>query len=218
MPLHRQSVKVLRFWYRISLMSEVQALSHPAFRWFYGLTMQWNGHNNGVLEFTRRRHAAQYGLTHPEVFEKARRDVLGTGLVMVTYAGGHSVSAQYALVTLPIQAPARTAQVGTGDVPSQPQKDGTGDVPSDAKTGTGDVPTRYGRRTNKTAPYRRSRARLNRNIETQTVTLVSTDPQCPVAANVDWPGEAKSAEGAGTPEPASLNGAADLPRTGSLER
>jgi len=111
MPLHRQSVKVLRFWYRISLMSEVQALSHPAFRWFYGLTMQWNGHNNGVLEFTRRRHAAQYGLTHPEVFEKARRDVLGTGLVMVTYAGGHSVSAQYALVTLPIQAPARTAQV-----------------------------------------------------------------------------------------------------------
>ena len=52
---------MLRFWHRLALTDEVRALAHPAFRWLYGLTMHWTGHNNGVIEFTRRRHAVLYG-------------------------------------------------------------------------------------------------------------------------------------------------------------
>ena len=97
MAIKRQAVKVLRLWYRLSLTPEVQALSHPAFRWLYGVTMAWTGHNNAAIEFTRRRHAAQYGLDHREVFERARRDVLATGLVMRTRIGGRNLPDLYAL-------------------------------------------------------------------------------------------------------------------------
>jgi hypothetical protein len=180
MPLRRQSVKVLRNWYRISLMPEIKSLSAQARWWLYGVAMAWTGYNNGVIEFTRRRHGAQYGLSHPEVFERARRDVLDTGLVLVTSAGGSGVPATYALANMPIQA---TANVGTSGVPSMREKDGTSHVPSEAKSGTSGVPSRYVSRTIKNGRYKESRARLNTNSFSKTKRVRATTAQCSTEAN-----------------------------------
>jgi hypothetical protein len=179
MPIRRQSVKVLRNWYRLSLMPELQPLSAHARWWLYGVAMAWSGYNNGVIEFTRRRHAAQYGLSHPEVFERARRDVLDAGLVLMTSNGGSGVPATYALANMPIQATAN----GTADVPSNPQKDGTADVPSEPKSGTSDVPSRYVSRTIKNGPYKEPRARLNRKAVSKPPRAVSVDTHGATAAN-----------------------------------
>ena len=92
MPIVRQPVAVLRFMRRLSGLPRVKALPHPAFRWLYGLVMEWTGYNNGVIEFTRRRHGSQHGLGHREVFERARREVLATGLVMRTRVGGRNLA------------------------------------------------------------------------------------------------------------------------------
>lgn len=185
MPLTRQSVKVLRFWYRLSGSAEVQQLSHPAFRWLFAVVMQWTGHNNGAIEFTRRRHAAQYALHHPNVFEKARRDVLASGLVMMTHRGGHSMPAQYALTTQPLQVAPRGGQVGTSPIPTITKIVGTSPIPSDAKTGLSPIPTRYVSDTNKTASHRRSSARLNRKAFSQPQQATVTASQVATEANPD---------------------------------
>jgi hypothetical protein len=179
---------VLRNCYRLMMMPEVQKLSHPARWWLYGLAMAWTGHNNGVIEFTRRRHAAQYGLSHPEVFEKARRDVLASGLVTMTYQGGHSVPAQYALASLPLQAPPRTSQVGTPPVPSNAEIVGTSPVPSDAKTGTSPVPTRYVSRTNKSASHIKiARASEYRKLISNPTAVSLTEHSAHSPANEEGP-------------------------------
>jgi hypothetical protein len=141
MPIRRIPIVVLRFWHRLATCDEVRALAHPAFRWLYGLTMQWTGHNNGVIEFTRRRHAALYGLDHREVFERARRDVIGTGLVMLTRSGGPHLPAQYALATLPIQATDKPPTIGAPHVPMSAENDGAPYVPYDANLGASHAPT-----------------------------------------------------------------------------
>jgi hypothetical protein len=97
-------MKVLRFWDRISGLQEVMALAPTARWWLYGVTMSWTGHNNGVIEFTRRKHAAPYGLTDRKVFERARRDVLATGLVQMTRQGGRNLPALYFLTRIVVQA------------------------------------------------------------------------------------------------------------------
>ena len=72
MAIKRQPVKVLRFWYRISLMPEVQALSHPAFRWLYGVVMAWTGHNNGVIVRGLEYHQYRcHGRAHDSREERA---------------------------------------------------------------------------------------------------------------------------------------------------
>jgi len=182
MPITRPSVKVLRFWYRISTFSEVRALPHPAFRWLYGIVMAWTGYNNGAIEFTRRRHGSLYGLDNPGVFERARKDVLDTGLVMMTQAGGNSVPAKYALVNQPMQVNIR---VGISKVPSKQKKDGIAEIPSDAKSGTSQIPSRYLSDTVKTAPYRRSRSRLNKKLICKPHADVLTEPQVAIAPNPD---------------------------------
>ena len=149
MSVRRQPVKVLRFWYRLSVRPEVQALSHPAFRWLFALVMQWTGHNNGAIEFTRNRHAAPYRLNFPEVFIKARADVLATGLVMVTRAGGRNLPAQYALVNQPLQVAVTAPIFGTPPVPTPSKILGTAPVSMASNPGTAPVPNRYCSSTNK---------------------------------------------------------------------
>jgi hypothetical protein len=113
MPVKRQSVKVLRFWYRMSLLPEVRALSHAARWWLYGVILEWTGFNNGVIEFTRQRHGAMYGLGDSRVFARARRDVLKTGLVEITRDGGSNLPALYFLTRTIRQASPPGAWVTT---------------------------------------------------------------------------------------------------------
>jgi hypothetical protein len=163
MPIKRQSVKVLRLWYRMSLMPEVQALSHPARWWLYGVVMAWTGFNNAAIEFTRRRHAAHYGLAHPAVFMRSRRDVLATGLVMRTRIGGRNLPDQYAISIVPLQVAVGGQNLGTPRVPTAQEIVGTPDVPMDAKTGTRRVPNRYTSRTKENANFpRNTLSSLNR--------------------------------------------------------
>jgi hypothetical protein len=66
--------------------------------------MAWTGFNNGVIEFTRSGHGMRYGLTDRKVFERARRDVLATGLVSMTRKGGRNLAATYMLTNVELQA------------------------------------------------------------------------------------------------------------------
>jgi hypothetical protein len=158
MAVRSTPIKALRLFNRLARMPEVQKLSHPAFRWLYGVVTAWTGHNNGSIEFTRRRHAALLALDHPAVFDKARADVLASGLVMRTRIGGRNLADHYAIVLEPMQVNI----LGTCRVPTTQKNLGTPDVPTASKTGTSRVPNRYAPRTKENDPYRRSRARLNR--------------------------------------------------------
>jgi hypothetical protein len=155
MPITRKPVKVLRFWHRISLMPSVQALKHPARWWLYGVVMEWSGHNNGAIEFTRAVHASQFGLSHPAVFARARRAVLATGLVMRSRIGGRNLRDQYFIVILPIQVPI-APRLGTRGVPTDSEIVGTPRVPTEMKTGTPRVPSWYTSRTTEADLHRRN--------------------------------------------------------------
>jgi hypothetical protein len=185
MPIRRQAVKVLRFWYRISTSAEARALSHPAFRWLYGITMAWTGYNNGAIEFTRRRHGPLYGLRNPGVFDRASKEVIGSGLVMVAAVGGNSVPAKYTIVNAPVQVSSHALDNGTSEIPSRVQINGTSKVPSRAKSGTSEIPSRYLRGTVKTTNIRRSRARLNRKRLSQPQRAPLTAQQSVTATNSD---------------------------------
>jgi len=163
-PIKRQSVKVLRFWYRLSMETKVQELSHSAFRWLFGLTMQWTGHNNGAIEFTRRRHGPQYGLDAGGVFEHARDEVLQTGLVLRTPRANRNQPDTYALVTVPLDVRLDRSNIGTPEAahsnflgtPTVPPKEeilGTPAVPPKPKSGTPTVPSWYASRTKKTGVH-----------------------------------------------------------------
>jgi hypothetical protein len=180
MPIRRQSVKVLRFWYRLSGLPEVQKLSHPAFRWLFGVVMQWTGYNNGVIEFTQRRHAAQYRLEHPAVFEKASREVLATGLVEIIRAGGRNLPALYALTNVP-----RQASVATSHVVTSSKILATSPVAMDEKIATSRVANCYVSRSKENGPYKESRARLNRKVISKPQRAVSVESQSVTAANSD---------------------------------
>lgn len=168
MPITRKPVKVLRFWDRISLMPSVQALKHPARWWLYGVVMQWSGHNNGAIEFTRGVHAKQFGLGHPAVFARARRDVLATSLVQRTRIGGRNLRDQYAIVILPFQVPVGL-RLGTRSVPTRPEIPGTPRVPMSLKTSTPRVPSRYTSRTNETDLHKKN-ARASDLAKSKTLT------------------------------------------------
>jgi hypothetical protein len=103
MASDRKAVKVLRLWYRMSKMSEVQSLSAVSRWWLYGVTMEWTGFNNGVIEFCRIRHGTAWGLDDRKVFARARRDVLATGLVEMVREGGRNLPARYLLTLVEIQ-------------------------------------------------------------------------------------------------------------------
>jgi len=105
MGIHSKSVKVLRLAYRMTLMPTVRELSPPARLWLEGVTLQWTGYNNGVLEFTQERHGTAWGLGDTRGFNRARSQVLATGLVTQTRKGGRGLPALYCLTAIPIQAP-----------------------------------------------------------------------------------------------------------------
>ncbi len=140
MPIKRQPVKVLRFWYRISLLPEVQGLSALARWWLYGVVTQWTGHNNGVIEFCRRRHATAYGLGDSRVFGRARRDVLATGLVQMTREGGRNLRAMYFLTLTAQQA--SPPILGRRQHPTGENIVGCPQHPMDEKTGCPQHPNR----------------------------------------------------------------------------
>jgi hypothetical protein len=196
---------------------EALALPHPAYRWLCGIILQWNGHNNGALEFQRHKHGSAQGLGDRKVFERARQQVLDTRLVEMVREGGRNLPTLYALTLLPYQI---SPQILGGRQPPTNQKILGGlEPPTEVKTQGFSTPKLgVGNPQGNPPALKNARASDYGNDKSQTDTHALTDSQCWSAANPEWPGEAKSAEGAGTPEPASLNGAADLPRTGSLER
>lgn len=102
MAVKRQSAKALRLFHSMSLTDHVRALPHPAFRWLYGVTMEWNGHNNGAIVFTESRHGKKYGIAGKAVFATARDRVLATGLVTMV-PGGRNRPAFYALANEVLQ-------------------------------------------------------------------------------------------------------------------
>jgi hypothetical protein len=155
MPITGKSVQVLRFWYRISLMPCVQALSCPARWWLYGVVNEWTGQNNGAIEFTRAVHGSQFGLGHPAVFDRARRAVLTTGLVMRSRVGGRNLRDQYVIVILPVQVPVGL-RLGTPRVPTGSEILGTPRVLTELKTGTRRVPSWYTSRTKESDPHKRN--------------------------------------------------------------
>jgi hypothetical protein len=180
MAIRGKPVKVLRLWHRMSLMPEVKELSHGAFRWLYALTMSWSGINNGALTFTQQRHGKDYRLAHPEVFERARDEVIATGLVLVVRRGGKNQPAQYALALVPIQVPIATESVVT------PAKILTTEsVVIDAKTATDSVVSCYGIRSKKTASYKGSRARPNGNAISNVHATSLTESHGDTAAKTD---------------------------------
>jgi hypothetical protein len=144
MAVRGKPVKVLRLLYRMSLMPEVQNLSHTAFRWLFGLVMTWSGTNNGALTFTQHRHGKELGLSHPETFQRARDEVLATKLISVIDPGGRNKAAQYAIAVIEIQARA----IATPNVAMPKKILATPDVAIDAEIATPDVANWYGRRSN----------------------------------------------------------------------
>jgi hypothetical protein len=178
MPIRRQSVTVLRLWYRLTTTSEVQALSHPGFRWFTGLALSWSGFNNGALTFTQRRHGKAFGLSHPETFERARAEVLETGLVLIVDKGGKNRPAQYALSAIPLQVAITTPGVATNA-----ENVATAGVAIDEKIATSGVVSCYGRRSKKNDLYRRSRARLNKKAISKSQRATSVESQSATATN-----------------------------------
>jgi len=140
MAITKTSVTVMRYWNRVAESAPARSLSHPAFRWLYAVIKQWNGHNNGVIEFTRRRHGAVHGLDHHEVFERARKEVMDAGLVLCTHPGGRNLPALYALAGERLQAPHGRPVVGAPRAPTAPEILGALDAPMEAKTGALDVP------------------------------------------------------------------------------
>lgn len=113
MPLKSQSVTVMRFWHRMSGLPEVEELSHAARWWLYGVTFQWTGFNNGIIEFARLKHGKRYGLDDSRVFARARQDVLDTGLVEVTRHGGPNLPTLYFLTRAVRQASPPSSLVTT---------------------------------------------------------------------------------------------------------
>jgi hypothetical protein len=186
MPVKRQPVKVLRFWYRLSKLPEVQALTHPARWWLYGVTMEWTGYNNAAIEFTRRRHAAQYGLDHREVFERARRDVLATGLVMRTRIGGRNLPDLYALTNVPVQVAVDRQNLGTSHAPTPLEILGAPDAPMDEKTGAPHAPNRDVSRPKKNGLHiMNARASEYRKEKTNSQTATPTTPAVATSATED---------------------------------
>ena len=99
-----RNINLLRESNRVLNSVEAQALPHAAFRWLYGILMVWNGHNNAAIQFTRRRHGANYGLASAKTFEAARKIVLQSGLVKVTREGNRGRPHCYGITVIKYEA------------------------------------------------------------------------------------------------------------------
>jgi hypothetical protein len=126
-----RDVKVLRLYYRIVTRPEARNLSHTAHRWLSAILFEWTGENNGVIEFARGKHGAPNGLGDRKVFERARDEVLKTGLVAITREGGRNLPTLYAITLIPYQAtppslggpqPPTTGKILRGSKPPTGQK------------------------------------------------------------------------------------------------
>jgi hypothetical protein len=146
---------VLKRWDAMRQMPEVQALSHTAFRMIEGIAMEWSGQNNGAIEFTQRRHGRNYGLSHPEVFDKALSEVLASRLVFVTQPGGRNRATKYALATVPLQV-APTKPIATRHVAMDLEFIATPGVVIDSGIATPRVADCYTARSNDKSPYIRN--------------------------------------------------------------
>jgi hypothetical protein len=129
MPIMRKSVKVLRFWYRMSLRPEVKALSHSGRWWLYGVVMQWSGANNGIIEFAKSRHGAALGLGHTITFRRAQEEVLATRLIEISRQGGRNKPTLYLIPSLPIQASPNGKFLGSPHDPMDAMSLGSPDDP-----------------------------------------------------------------------------------------
>lgn len=206
MAIKRQSVTVLRFWYRISTGQEARTLSHPAFRWLYGLCMSWSGHNNGAIEFTRRRHGAQYGLGRQGVFERARRDVLATGLVMRTRPGGRNLPDLYALALVPLQVAANDQILGPSASPTARKILGPAESPIEAQTGPSPSPNWTLSESKEFANFpRKTRPSLNKKEKCAKLNLTATE----IAGNRSANPDEDACQGEGSTD---AEGAAAAPR------
>jgi hypothetical protein len=168
-------MKVLKLWYRMSLMPEVQALSHAGFRWLCGVSMNWSGLNSGAITFTQRRHGKAYGLSHPETFARARDEVIATRLVEMVYPGDRNQPAQYALTLVPYQVSLKAA-IATPTVATNLENLATPTVATESKIATPTVATCYAHRSNKNDPlYRIARASEYGKEKSQTDMATVTD-------------------------------------------
>jgi hypothetical protein len=186
----RTLLKVLKCWDALRRTPEAQAMSPRAFRLLTGIAMEWDGHNNAAIIFTRGEHGTAVGLGHPETFDGALAEVLESKLIVRTRKGGPNRPAKYAIAIEPFQmdpekAPRRRRakkriSISTDSVPIV----STDSVPIDPQTGTNSVPSRYEIRTNNFSPHNKN-ARARARASEIKITETEKCTQVEIEANPD---------------------------------